>query len=158
MFSGLLALPFSILREVVGPKIITAAFRLRRKKSKKNERFWARFAQAQLLLYRLNDADIDSSWCRQASGTANDFYEACCLIWIGLVGLSCKVAFLEERGFETEMSWRTDLASAQNHFEEHLLCKLKDAEVDAFHEFALAAVKAAMKDPENLFAYAGGTR
>ena len=131
-----------------------AAYQLRQRRPKKADRFWDRFGQAQLMLWRLNDAELDSTWCRRASAPATNKYDACCLIYIGIVGLACKSLALEHRGFEIDAHWRMDFDSLERHFDQHLVGRLKEVELDAFHGFALAAAKAAIREPENLFAYA----
>lgn len=108
------------------------------------------------MLFRLNDSEISSRWCRQASGFASNQYEACCLICVGLTGLACKSGVLEERGFELSEAWKSDLDCAYRHFDEHLASSLNETELESLHEFCLAATLAAIKDPENLFAYASG--
>lgn len=150
MFSGLLALPLSILREAVGPKIYTAALKLRARRIKKPEVFWERFRQLQLLLRRLNDADIESTWCERAGGDATSNYEACCLAYVGLIGLSYKAAVLEARGYELDERWKANLTSATNHFSEHLHAKLDSNDAELFDHFCLAVMVAATNDPEHI--------
>lgn len=101
------------------------------------------------MLWRLNDADISSTWCLRSGGGADSKYEACCLIYIGLIGLHCKAFVLEARGYEISPHWKSDLNSATDHFSEHLQAKMDAADGEMFDEFCLAAMIAASNDSEH---------
>lgn len=156
ILNGFLATLLSILKEAVGPKILTAALKLRRARRKPDELFWDRIAQLQLMLHRLNDSEIDSSWCRRAVESCADPYQACCTIYGGLLALSMKLHNMAEPGFEIDPWWLTRLNSASSHFDQYLLEFLNPAELEAFHEHAVMIAKACWQHPEIKFARAKG--